>query len=182
MIKQITLSIIVVLLVALSPLTAARHKTSNLAPGQAEFQTEEVIIRVNINSSIYTYKVTNLGMSPIVSFSILQHASYNFNAPDGWEKQVLAGQFRAWTNNSQMAIQPKETAEFSMRVSSKGAVLGKAPAIIQFQSGQTATVPGVWVPTHEPRSYIVLIAFVVLLIIILHTSVLARRNRQKKDP
>lgn len=37
-------------------------------PGQAEFKADSVLICVDIHSSIYNYKLTNLGTSPIVGF------------------------------------------------------------------------------------------------------------------
>ena len=152
---------------------------AGMVPGQAEFKTDDVHICVNIQSSIYTYKVTNLATSPIVRFEVKQHAAYNFIVPNGWQKEISAGVFRAWANDPQAAIQSKKTAEFSLRVSSKGAVLGREPAKVGFQSGKTIAVSGVWVPVPEPRSYIALVAAAILIILLVHTAVLVSRDRRE---
>jgi len=148
-------------------------------PNQAEFKTDQVSIKVDIQSNIFKYEVTNLGASPIVGFEAQHHASYNFIVPDGWHKEDSSDLFKAWTDDLELAIGPGKTAEFSMRVSSRGAVLGRAPAKVRFQSGQTATVPNVWSPSPEPRSYIFLIAGLTLFIILLHTAALVRKNRRR---
>lgn len=150
-------------------------------PGQAEFKTDQVNIRVNIQSSVYTYEVTNISSSDIVSFELDQYACYNFTAPDGWEIDLVSGVFKAWAGNAQTAIGPKKTGKFSLRVSSSGAVLGRGLVKLKLQSGETVTVAGVWAPVREPRSYMVLVASMVLLVLIGHTCILSRRDRRKKN-
>lgn len=148
-------------------------------PNQAHFESNQVDICVNVHSNIYTYKVTNLGSKSIVGFEIKKYASYNFMVPDGWQMDTSSGLFHAWTTDAQTAITKNKTAEFSLRVSSKGAVLGVSAARVQLQSGQTVIVPGVWGPVPEPRSYIVLIGGLILLILLLHTVILTCRHRRK---
>ena len=150
-----------------------------LVPNQAEFKTEQVGIMVDIQSNIFRYDVTNLASSPIVYFEANQHAAYNFQAPDGWHKEHSSDRFCAWTDDPQLAIGPNKTGQFSMRVSSRGAVLNQAPAKVRFQSGQTVTVPNVWSPSKEPRSYVFLIAGLFLFIVLLHTIVLVRKDRRQ---
>lgn len=149
-----------------------------MLPGEAEFKNDQVNVHVNIRANIYTYKVTNLSTSPIVRFEVDEHACYNFMVPEGWEKEISSGLFRAWTTNPQAAIRSNKTAEFSQRVSSTGAVLGRAPAKVQFQSGKTLMVPEVWVPVSEPASYIALVTGLVLSIVLLHTAILLYRDRR----
>jgi len=151
-----------------------------MVPGQAEFRTNEVSITTNIQSNVYTYKVTNQSSSPIVRFEIKQHASYNFLVPEGWEHEVSSDVLAAWTDDTKAGIQPNKTSEFSLRVSSIGAVLGQTPVKIKFLSGKTITIPNVWAPTTEPRSYIALIAGLILFIMVLHISILAYKKRQVK--
>ena len=153
---------------------------TGMVSGQAEFKADCVRICVNVQSNIYTYKVTNLSTSPIVRFEVKQHVSYNFIVPEGWQHEISSGVLQAWTSNRQMAIQPDRTAEFSLRVSSRGAVLGRTPAKVQFQSGETITVPGVWAPTPEPRSYIALVVGLVLILLLLHTTALVYKSRRAK--
>jgi hypothetical protein len=148
-----------------------------LAPNQAEFKTEQVAILVDIQSNIFQYNITNLASSPVVYFEVNHHAAYNFEVPEGWHKEHSSDIFKAWTDDPQSAIGPDKTAEFSMRVSSRGAVLTRAPVKIQFLSGQTSIVPAVWCPAPEPKSYVFLIAGLFLFIILLHTIVLVRKDR-----
>jgi len=146
--------------------------------GQATFKTKEAIIQVTIHSSIYTYKVTNLGTKPVVAFKIEQHASYDFIAPVGWEKQTSEGIFKAYTNESRYAIEPQTSGLFSLRVSSRGAVLGKGAVKITFESGETIEVPEVWVPVAESKSYIALVAGMIAGIIVIHAIITARKSKQ----
>jgi len=152
---------------------------AGLVSNQAEFETDHVRIRVTIKSNIYTYEVTNLSESPIVHFEVKRYAAYNFIVPEGWQEESSSDIFRASTSNSQTAILSNETAEFSLRVSSAGAVLGTTPAKVQFQSGKTSTVPGVWAPVAEPRSYGALVAGLITAIVLLHTAFLVYRNRRR---
>ena len=150
-----------------------------LAPNQAEFKTEQVGIMVDIQSNIFRYDITNLASSPIVCFEAHHKAAYNFQAPEGWHKEHTSERFCAWTDEPQSAIGPNKTGQFSMRVSSRGAVLGRAPVRIQFLSGQTVTVPDVWSPSPEPRSYVFLIAGLFLFTILFHTAAISFKNRRR---
>jgi len=151
-----------------------------LAPNQAEFKTEQVNILVDIQSNIFQYNVTNLASSPIVYFEVYHHAAYNFEAPEGWHKEHSSKLFKAWTDDPHSAISQNKTGQFSMRVSSRGAVLTKAPVKIQFLSGQTAIVPDVWSPAPESKSYVFLIAGLFLLISLLHTSIIIHKDHRRE--
>jgi hypothetical protein len=152
----------------------------SLAPNEQTFKADRVNIRVSIDSSIYTYRVENHGVSPIIEFQIGQHVSYDFIAPDGWKKDGSAGHFRAWTDDSQSAIKPGKIGQFSLRVSSKGAVLGFSPALIRFESGETVTVQGVWASAAEPKNYVALIVCLFLAVIFVNTTVLLYRDKNRK--
>jgi hypothetical protein len=151
-----------------------------MAPNQAIFEADHVSIKVDIQSNIFKYEVTNLGASPIVGFEAQHHAAYNFLVPDGWHKEDSSDLFKAWADDSELAIGPGKTAEFSMRVSSRGAVLNQAPAKVRFLSGQTVIIPNVWSPSPEPKSYVFLVASLFLFIILLHTAVIAFKNRRSR--
>ena len=142
-----------------------------LPPGQAEFKTNQAYVHVDIQSSIYTYTITNTGSSDITGFELPQHACYNFKAPDGWELESESGIFLAWAKNGQSAISPQKNGQFSMRVSSSGAVLGKKPVKLKLNSGQIVTVADVWAPAKEPRSYMVLVVGMILLVLTGHTVI-----------
>jgi hypothetical protein len=144
------------------------------------FQTEEVSIKVDIQSSIYTYEVTNLSTDKIVGFEVRFHAAYNFKVPVGWHEQVTGGIFKAWTDDAYAGISQNQTAQFSDRVSSQGAVLGSSPVKVHFQSGKTVIVPDVWAPVHEPQSYIFLIAAAIICIMCLHTAVIIYRKKHNR--
>jgi hypothetical protein len=161
-------------------LGAGREEASAPA-NQAEFKDGQASITVGIQSNIYTYKVRNLGSSAIVAFEVGQHAAYNFETPEGWQIDSSGETFRAWTEVPAKGIAPGQTGEFSMRVSSKGAILGRAAARVKFESGQTAELADVWSPAAEPRSYIALVAGGILLIVLAHSVIIiARDHRAQK--
>lgn len=149
---------------------------------QAEFKDGQASITVGIQSNIYTYKVKNLSSSAIVAFQVGQHAAYNFETPEGWQIDSSGGTFGAWTEIPAKGIAPGQTGEFSMRVSSKGAILGRAAASVKFESGQTAELADVWSPAAEPRSYIALVAGGVLLIVLAHSAIIVARDRRSQKP
>ena len=149
---------------------------------QAEFKNGQASITVGIQSNIYTYKVKNLSSSPIVSFETAQHAAYNFETPEDWQIDSSGETFRAWTEIPTKGIAPGQTGEFSMRVSSKGAILGRAAARVNFESGQIAEVADVWSPGAESRSYIALVAGGILLIVLAHSAIIIARDRRAQKP
>jgi hypothetical protein len=153
---------------------------TGISPNQAEFHNGEVSICVDIHSNIYKYNVTDLATSPIVEFEIRPHASYNFIVPEGWQNETSRGVFRAWSSSSQKAIYPNQSADFSVRVSSTGAVLGRIPVTVHLADGRTSTVAGVWAPTPEPRSYIALVAGLLIAIMVIHTAILTYRERARR--
>jgi len=161
---------------------AARAQQADLPADHAEFGNEHASITVGIQSNIYTYKVKNLGSSAIVAFEAGQHAAYNFETPEGWQIDSSGGTFRAWTEIPAKGIAPGQTGEFSMRVSSKGAILGRAAARVKFESGQTAELADVWSPAAEPRSYVALVACGVLLIVLAHSAIIVARDRRAQKP
>ena len=156
----------------------AEYNSSHNA-GCKEFKTDQVSLTVEIASNIYTYRLLNLASTAITGIEIPQHAAYNFQASNSWETEETNNSFRAWTDNNSTAIPPNSAIEFSLRVSSTGAVLGQKPVKIYFKSGQVINIDNVWVSAAEPRSYILLVAGVILAIVILHTVVVVRRNRRK---
>ncbi|MHC4115467.1 MAG: hypothetical protein ACYSSL_09155, partial [Planctomycetota bacterium] len=149
---------------------------AGMLPGQAEFNAQQLNIQVSITSNVYIYRVTNLNTSPIISFEIKQHAAYNFKAPDNWQIETPPGMLHAWTVEPEAAILPGTTAEFSYRISSSGASLGQAEAIVKFQSGETASVSDVWTAVSEPRSHIALVGVLILFILLIHTAIVFFRS------
>ena len=124
-----------------------------ISPGQKEYQTEDINLKVTISSNVYTYEVTNLIDEKIVCFDIDQHASYNFFAPQNWQLDDSNASFGACTDNTYAGISRNKKAQFSCRVGSAGAVLGTAPLKLQYESGRTLIIPDVWAPAREPHSY-----------------------------
>jgi len=153
---------------------------ASLPANEARFSNDDAEITVSIQANVYTYKVSNLGSSPIVAFEVAQYAAYNFQAPDGWQMDTSGRLFRAWIETPTTGIAPGETAQFSMRVSSKGAILGHAPAKLKPQSGRMIELADVWCPIPEPRSYIALVAGVILLIALLHGAIIITRSRRAR--
>jgi hypothetical protein len=151
-----------------------------MLPNEVDLETGDVHIHVNVGSNIYTYTVTNLAASPIVEFEVEPYHAYNFAAPEGWDIEHSEDIFHAKAGNTGPAIRTGEGAEFSLRMSSAGAVLGYAPVKVRFQSGKTVTVPDVWAPVPEPRGYTYLIAVVILAIMLLHTAVVVYKKRRAR--
>ncbi len=162
-------------------LCAGRDK-GTLPPNQMKSANDDASITVDVHSNIYTHTVSNLSRSAIVGFEVGQHAAYNFETPEGWQTDSSGGTFRAWAEIPAKGITPGQTGEFSMRVSSKGAVLGRAAARVNFESGQTAELADVWSPAAEPRSYIALVAGGMLLIVLAHSAIIAARDRRAQEP
>jgi len=150
-----------------------------LEPGKAEFKTDKAIVRVTVSSSIYTYEVTNLQGSPIVRFKIGQHHSYAFTPPDGWERQSEKDFFCADTNRPDKTIGFRQTKDFSVRVSSRGAVLGKSDIELRSESGQIIVIPGVWSPASETKSYPLAVAGTIIAIMLIQTVIVNRRSKRK---
>ncbi|MBN2137494.1 MAG: hypothetical protein JW720_06790 [Sedimentisphaerales bacterium] len=153
----------------------------DLFDNQQAFRSEQALITVGIRSNVYTYQVHNLGGAPIVGFEVPQFAAYNFQTPDGWEMDISGRAFRAWSGSPDAGIAPGRTAEFSMRVSSKGAVLGQGRAELKIASGRTIELPDVWCPIAEPRSHIALVAGVILAIVLFHSLILILRKRRGRE-
>ena len=155
---------------------------ASLPASQTESSNEYAKITVNIQSNIYRYTVSNLSSSSIVGFEVVQHAAYNFQPPDGWQTDTSGDFFKAWTDTPATGIAPDETGQFSMRVSSKGAVLGLASAKLKLQSGQTIELKDLWCPVPEPKSYIALVAGLILLLALLHSVIIIKRSRRANKP
>lgn len=150
-------------------------------PGQAVFKTDHVHVCVNIQSSVYTYKLTNLTSSPIVGFEVKQHAGHGFKVPKDWQQEISQANFKAWTSIPRTGIHKNSTAEFSFNVSTKGAVLGRSPVKVLFKSGESVTLFDVWASSKEPPNYIALVAGLILVILLLHSVIVARKNRRGEN-
>lgn len=145
-------------------------------PAFGEVEAEGVRIRVHVRASEYTYEVTNLGRDPIMRFEFTFTNGYNFTPPDGWESDHDDGVFRAWTQRERDAIRSGHTGQFSLRVSSQGAVLGHVPARVETLSGKSVTLRNVWGAAPEPRGHVLLVAGVAGAIFVLHSLLLARSD------
>lgn len=148
----------------------------SLTPSTVEH--EGVRVSVSIQSHIYTWAITNFGATPISSFEIELHNTYVHQAPAGWAIEIDGDRFRAWATQEREAIHPNQTKEFTARVSSGGAVLGRLPLTVGFDGAlEPLTVGAVWGPIRKPRSMVVLVALTVAGIAVVHALVLTRRNR-----
>lgn len=147
--------------------------------GGFEVEQDGVHVSVDIESSNYYYRVTNVEAEPITSFEVRHHGAYNPQAPDGWEHEMDGPSFRAWTTDASTAIVRDATKLFSLRVSSKGAVLGLVEMSLGSAAGNSIVIPQVWGPVPEPQSTVLLIGAVVLVIVLLHSWLLARWDRKR---
>ncbi len=154
---------------------------AGILPNQAEFKNDKAAVVVDVSSNIYTYTISNNTSDPVVGFEIAEYASYNFKTPQGWERDTSGGIFKCWTEDPYYAITPNKTGEFSLRISSKGAVLATATVRLKFHSGGATSIPGVWAPAREPKNSVFLVAAAMLVIMAAHILILtlrARRNRK----
>lgn len=147
-----------------------------LAP--AEVEKEGVHVRTRVQANDYFYRVTNLAAEPIMRFEIEQGGAYLFRTPKGWLFETRPGVFLAWTDDPQLAIRPSQTGDFSMRVTSAGAVLGEAPLRLRLQTGEEIVLPDVWSIVPEPQGTILLVPLLFAGLVLAHTLVLARRERR----
>lgn len=137
-------------------------------PKSLDLRHSDFDLSVTINSNIYTYRLKNTGSETIVGIELPQHAAYNFICPQGWIVEATSDKAAASVLDSQKGIHPYQEGIFSMRVSSRGAVLGAAPITVHFQSGRSAAVPDVWVPVPEPSYYRFTVAAIVLSLVFYH--------------
>jgi len=145
--------------------------------GAFEAEQDGVRIRADVQSSIYTWQVTNVSAPPITHFEIGQHHGYYFVGPKGWQVDADGRTFRAWTGDRLRALYPGGTGTFSLRMSSGGAVLGPVQAEVGFGSTEPVVFDGVWGTAAEPSRVVSLVAFVLLAVTVGHTMLLARRDR-----
>ncbi len=145
--------------------------------GAFEVETGGVRIRADVQSSIYTWQVTNVSAPPITRFQIGQHHGYYFVGPKGWQVDADDRTFRAWTGDTLRALYPGRTGTFSLRMSSGGAILGPVRAEVGFGSAEPVVFDGVWSTAAEPGRVVSLVAIVLLAVMVGHTMLLARRDR-----
>jgi hypothetical protein len=152
-----------------------------LAGTLGAFEAEQggIRIRADVQSSIYTWQVTNVSAPPITRFEIGQHHGYFFVGPKGWEVDADDHTFRAWTRDRLRALYPGRTGTFSLRMTSGGAVLGPVRAELGFGSAEPVVFEGVWGTAAEPRRVVSLVALVLLAAMVGHTMLLARRDRAR---
>ncbi len=132
------------------------------------FECQQAKLKVEVQASIYTYSVTNLSHAAIVSFEILCHSSYSFQGPNQWKKSYSDSIYRAWTQEVQAGIQPQETKTFSLRVGSKGAVLGHVPLSLSYINGECVQIRDIWSPQPEPARYRIYLGILLFLVLSFH--------------
>jgi len=145
--------------------------------GAFEAEKGGVRIRADVQSSIYTWQVTNVSAPPVTRFEIGQHHGYYFVGPEGWQVDADDRIFRAWTSDRLRALYPSRTGTFSLRMSSGGAVLGPVRAELGFASTEPLVFDGVWGTAPEPGRVVFLVALILLVLMLAHVLLLARRDR-----
>jgi len=149
----------------------------------AAFEAEKdgVKLRADVAANLYTWTITNASHSPITSFAIDVHHTYDFQGPDGWEIDgpMPAGEFRAWTDEFDLAIKPNESARCSVRVNSRGAILGIGTAKIKFAGGTEVLIADVWRPVPESVRTRVVVAVGISALAALHVLGGVVRSRRK---
>ena len=148
---------------------------------QTEFKSDDAVINVDINSNIYVYTITNLSQYPISEVCIPQHSGYNFETPQNWHYVDEKNRFSASTKDSTAAIQTGQSAIFSFRISSKGAVLGKGSVKLVTHQGKELIIPDVYVSVPEPKLYIFLSGGILGGLVILQTIFVIRKQRRQQE-
>ena len=149
------------------------------ALGAFEMEKDGVRIRADVQSSIYNWQVTNVSAPPITRFEIGQHHGYYFVGPKGWQVDADNDTFRAWTGDRLRALYPGRTGTFSLRMTSGGAVLGPVRVEVGSGSSEPVVFDGVWGTAAEPGRVVFLVALVLLVVMVGHTMLLARRDRAR---
>ncbi len=134
---------------------------------KAAFEAEGLRVEVSIASGNYIYEIANNTDQPLTGFAIGAHATHLFAAPDNWHIESSLSHLKAWTDDPNFAVFPTRSGVFSFRVSSQGAVLGRAPLVLTLASGRQVTIPNVLTPAPEPRTYIFILPVVLLAILAL---------------
>jgi hypothetical protein len=165
----------------MTPATIILILLGSLAPAAQIREQDGIELRTDVASNLYTWSVKNLSADPITSFAIEVYHTYDFHAPGNWELEgpMPEGAFRAWITDARHAILPGQSAEFSARFTSRGAMIGTGPATIGLHDGRTVTIPGVWRPVPESTRSVYLIPATIGLLALLHTiggDILARKR------
>jgi hypothetical protein len=138
-------------------------------PGTLVVEAGDVALTVSVRASVYAYEVHNRGSESLVRFEVPYEDGYDFQAPTGWTIAADGGVFRASTDNAGYAIGPGLRGRFAFRITSRGAPLGYVTARLSTQGGREIMAPRVWGAAPWPKSYLALVAGVVLILALGHT-------------
>ncbi len=132
----------------------------------------------------YTWKVTNLHDSRIVSVSFPHYHGDTFIVPTGWEQETtglaqagvkdahLGGVCRAFVSNPKTGIGQRFDATFRLRIARTGAQRRPGEVTVQFADGSEAIVPDIELPTKPTfgERYIMAIGLGVIFLVIFLTT------------
>jgi hypothetical protein len=145
-----------------------------------EIEHGGVRIETTVSGTVYTWRITNVDVSPITGIELEARSSFDHRAPERWIIESEGSRVRAWTNDPRLAIEPGESGSIGLSVSSVGAVLGTTTVSLETAAeGETIAVPGVWTPVAKPKSVIRLVAATTVGLALLHALLITiRRGRQ----
>ncbi len=141
----------------------------------------------------YAWKVTNRYRSPIVRIEFPHYAADLFHTPAGWSQGTQAemnlvnvgwkdepGVCVATPAPPSPGLAPGVTAEFGMRIASRGAMKGTGTIRVTFADGTSVQVAGVQLPEMptRPSPYLGLVAMGAILLIF----IVVRETRRRKQP
>ncbi len=153
-----------------------------LASSPPVVEKDGVRVESSVEAHVYTWRVTNLGERPLVSFEVGSSGTYLYSAPDGWAHEADEVRFRAWTADRLRAIGPGQTRAFTARVSgAAGSALGRVHASAGFEGGRVEFAE-VWGPIPKRRSMVALVAGALGAIAVAHTVLLGLRERPARQP
>lgn len=139
----------------------------------------------------YQWRVTNQSNSPIVRIEFPHYGADLFHAPPDWtqgtQKEMNLVNV-GWEDEPGVCfatmpgpgLLPGATAEFGMRISSRGALKGEGTVRIQFADGTWAKIPGVELPVMPTRTspYLGVVAMGAMLLVF----IIVRESRRRKQP
>ena len=155
-------------------LLGAVLSTSALSAGTGP---DSVRVESSIEGRVFKWRVTNFDTPSIMRFEVPVYSVYHQQVPAGWEyERDSKVAFIAWATAAAHAIRKDQTAEFSVRATSSGAIPAAGTAVLSFEGGAALDVRDVLVPQAERASTVFLPLLVVVGIVVVHSLLTWRRK------
>jgi hypothetical protein len=160
------------------PLLAAAALSPVAAAGDdfAIVERDGVRIESSLKAQVYSWKITNVSAETITRFEIVQNHAYSQSVPPGWEFTHENALFTAWATHPRFGIQRGQSALFTARGSSEGALLGLRPAIVGTLDGDHAVrFDAVWTPVSKPWTLVWLVIATMAALAVVHVWLIRQK-------